>query len=183
VNMRPKVSVALTVIAALIVAAAAPDNAFDRVVAALHSGQTAETVGNRGGLRDAASMLAAAGAVPADGQEDLSRRWDAAAGQSAAVLPVYRDRVLGPAYRALNIPVGGAATFHQTFFAGQRARVAVVGLNHSDFMLSITDDGDAGVCERTSRAACNWIPLWTTRFKLRVINSGRVPGIYFMLVQ
>jgi len=181
--MRPKVSVALPVVAALVVAAGAPDDAFDRVGAALQSGQAAETVGNRGRLREAVSMLAAAGAVPADGQEDLSRRWDTAAGQSTAVLPAYRDRVLGPAYRTLNIPVGGAATFQQTFLAGQRARVAVVGLNHSDFMLSVTDDGDAGVCERTSRTACDWIPLWTSRFKLRVTNSGRVPGIYYLLVQ
>jgi len=164
--------------AGIAAAAAAPADDFDRVAAALEAGTSAETAGQPSRLHGAALALAATGAVPVDGQEDLARRWQGASGP-----PTYRERALGPAYRAITIRAGATATFQQTFLAGQRARVAVVGLKRSTFVLSVTDDGNIGVCARTSRATCEWIPLWTTRFKLNVVNSGPADGAYFLLIE
>ncbi len=173
----------LAVVGAIALCAATPETSFGRVAAALAAGSVAEAVGDRGALRDAASLLVSAGAVPADGEEDLSRRWGSAQSTSPRPVPTYRDRALGPAYRALSLPAGSAAIFQQTFLAGQRARIAVIGVRRSDFLLSVTDDGDVKICETTSRAACDWVPPWTTRFKLRVVNSGKVPGTYYLLIQ
>jgi len=180
--MRAATSLLLS-ICVVALCAAALDTSFDRVAAALAAGATAEAVGDRNVLRDAASLLASAGAVPADGQDDLSRRWGSARTTSPQPVPAYRDRALGPAYRAISLPAGSAAVFQQTFLAGQRARIAVIGVRRSDFLLSVTDDGDAKICETTSRAACDWVPPWTTRFKLRVVNSGKLPGTYYLLIQ
>lgn len=164
---------------------------FDRVVAALKAGQTAEAIGGRkqaATLRIAAATLAAAGARPMEGTENLASRWRLAAtridpAHSGAVAD-YRDRALGPAYRTVNLPGGGKAVFEQVFLAGQRARVSVVSVSNSDFKLTVNDDDNHRVCSNTSKGdRCEWVPSWTTRFSVNIANPGESSGIYYLVIQ
>jgi hypothetical protein len=164
---------------------------FDRVVAALKAGETAEALGGRqqaATLRVAADTLVASGARPVEGSENLADRWQSAAagidhghnGPAAS----YRDRALGPAYRIVNLPGGGKAAFEQVFLAGQRARVSVVAVHNSAFQLSVDDDDHRRVCSNvTSGNPCEWVPSWTTRFSVSLANPRPTAGVYYLVLQ
>ncbi|MBC7636134.1 MAG: hypothetical protein H7251_11080 [Acetobacteraceae bacterium] len=164
---------------------------FDRVVAALKAGQTAEAIGGSKQtvtLRIAAAMLIAAGARPAEGSENLASRWQSAATRAdlahGGAIAAYRNRALGPAYRTVNLPGGGRAVFEQVFLAGQRARVSVVPVSNSDFQLTINDDDKRRVCRNTQTGSnCEWVPLWTTRFSVNIANPGESSGTYYLIIQ
>ncbi len=181
----------LLVPAALLVLADTGAREFDQVVAALKTGEAAELAGDRKQapvLRRVADTLVAAGARPLEGTQDLAQHWRAAAERvdpgHGAVLPGYRDRALGPAYRTVTLPGGGKAVFEQVFLAGQRARVSVVAVSNSDFQLSVSDDDNRQVCRNSVTASrCEWVPAWTTRFNVNILNSGPAAGVYYLVIQ
>ncbi len=165
---------------ALAAAAAAPDSAFDSVVAALADGSAAHTAAGR---ERAAMVLASAAARPADGGADLVLRWQ---GKRPATL--YRNRALGPAYRAIGLAAGGSAAFDQTFLAGQIARVAVVALDTSRaapprVSVAVTDDDGAPQCHGAATPRCDWVPLWTSRYHIALHNGSDATGKYYLVVQ
>jgi hypothetical protein len=137
--------------------AAGPD-AFDRVVLALAAGD--------------AQTLADTAAQPID-TPDLA--------VSAKPRQAYRNRALGPAYRKVALAPGATARFEQTFFAGQRARVAVVPVDRAVFALAVTDDDGASQCDSSAR--CDWTPLWTTRYRVALDNRGPRPASFFVVMQ
>ncbi len=130
-------------------------------------------------MRQAARSLQAAGTTPVDGSEDLAQRWHAG---SAAVAP-YRDRALGPAYRTVSVPPGGTARFEQIFLAGRQARVAVVAVRRSSFDLSVSNDDDTTVCSGIAAGGWDWVPLWTTRFSLKLKNARPSAETYYLVAQ
>ncbi len=172
----------LAAAALLLIGAAPADDAFDRTADALARGLAAEARHDRGGLRAAAVALAAGGASPVGGGEDLSRRWLHAAHARSG--PATRDRALGPGYRMLALDGGGSAAFEQVFLAGQSARVAVVPRGRADFTMSVKGDGRETVCDASPpEGRCGWVPAYTTRYRIEVRNPGRSAGLYYLMVQ
>lgn len=172
---------------ALLLGNAAPD-AFDRVLATLASGTTAEQNGNTAAMQTAAGALVREGAAPLNDGSDLALRWlsaGIAAGGAAPTAAVpYRNRALGPGYRMIALQAGAATRFDQTFLAGQMARVAVVPLTKAEFGLSVRDDQGQPVCTKSTNAArCDWVPNWTTRYEIRVSNPGRITSNYYVVIQ
>ena len=167
--------------AMLLAAAMPPEDAFDRAVVALAAGSRAADAGQPRALRIAALDLRASAAAPIEG-EDLALRW---LRQAHATAPSPdRDRALGPGYRSLALGGGGAVRFEQTFLAGQRARIAIVATRRADFALRVTDDDRATVCSASpDHARCDWIPTYTTRFRIEVQNPGAQAGRYFVILQ
>lgn len=187
--MIAKATIWFVPVAALLLGDAAATR-FDRVVAALQAGQAAEAIGGHrqaATLRAAAVTLVVAGATPAAGSEDLAEHWQSVAARSdsnGAPVAAYRNRALGPAYRTVNLPGGGKAVFDQVFLAGQRARVSVVPVNKSGFQLTVDDDDNRAVCTNAAVGnRCEWIPSWTTRFRVNLVNPGVGAGVYYLVVQ
>jgi hypothetical protein len=177
--------------ATIFLLADASQSDFDRVIAALKAGEAAETAGGlkqAATLRTAAAALVSAGARPVEGSENLARRWQSAATRldpaHDSIIPEYRDRALGPAYRTVTLPGGGKAVFEQVFLAGQRARVSVVSVSSNDFELTVNDDDNRRVCSKSATGdICEWVPLWTTRFSVRIVNSTKNNGIYYLVIR
>ena len=179
--MRP-ISFLAAAIAGIGLTAGAPDR-FSQVVAAVAAGTRAERAGAGADLQRAARTLAATGAKPIAGDEDLVERWAAGGGTSPPAAP-YRNRALGPAYRKFVLAQGDTARFEQIFLAGQGARVAVVAAKGTAFQLSVSDDDGHAVCDaaRTS-GRCDWVPLFTMRFKFALYNPGPAAAPYYIVMQ
>jgi hypothetical protein len=151
------------------------ETAFDRTLTALSIGAAEhDRPGHR--LRDAGVALVAIGAKPIE-TEDLGQRWS-----KGAKAPAYRDRALGPGYRAISLAKGGTAHFEQTFMAGRKAQVALVPLDQATFQIEVSDDQGARQCAGTG-GRCAWTPLWTTRFRIDVANRSDRNGTSYLVVQ
>jgi hypothetical protein len=171
----------------VLVANRAPD-AFDRVVVGISAGIAAERRGNIGAMREAAEILRREGAAPTSASPDVAARWLDKSGvgdaRTRVVHAPYRDRALGAGYRMIALAAGATVQFDQTFLAGQRARVAVVPLTKADFSLSIRDDDGQSVCAATPlKSRCDWVPVWTTRYAIRIANPGKTKSDYYVVVQ
>lgn len=160
--------------------AAAPLDRFDRVAGALRDGVAAEARGDRQRLAGAAAVLDSLGATPEAGSEDLAARWRGAGGD--AVAP-YRERALGPSYRRFGLPHMMATRFEQVFLAGRRARVTLLGIGGARARLMVRDDDDKPVCAERPDTACDWIPLWTTRYRIDIVNTGGAAGDFIIVLQ
>ena len=167
----------LAIPATLALLANAEVGPFERTVAALTSGTaTGGQPGDR--LRAAGTTLLLLGAKPIEG-EDLGLRWS----KGAKLPPPYRRRALGPGYRSVSLARGDAAHFEQVFLAGQRAQVALVPFNQSEFRLEVSDDQGSKQCAVPAAMRCSWIPLWTTRYRIDVVNTGKKPGSSYLVMQ
>ena len=150
-------------------------DAFERTLTALAIGWAQhERPGHR--LRDAGLALVAIGAKPIEG-EDLGERWS-----KGAHAPAYRDRALGPGYRAISLEGGRTVHFEQVFFAGRKAQVALVPFDQATFQIEVSDDHGARQCAGNG-GRCAWTPLWTTRFRIDVANRSKRAGTSYLVVQ
>ena len=162
----------IALLLALAVIAPEAADAFDRVVAALSTGY-------HGHPRRAAQTLSDTGAHPLDGGNDLAQRW----AHGAVTYAPYRDRALGPGYRRIAVGAGTTAHFTQVFLAGQRARVALVPVKAATVRLQVSDDDGTAQCRGPATDRCDWVPLWTTRFRIDIDNRGQVAGDYYLVVE
>ena len=156
----------------LLLLAAAPPDAFTRVIEALSAADTSA------GREAAARVLRDASARPLEQTDDLAVRWQA---PGAAPAPAWRDRALGPGYRVVAIRPGGKVSFEQLFLAGQRARVAVLARPRGAFALSVTDDDGTQQCGGAPN--CDWVPVWTTRYRIVLDNRGPTEVSYTIVMQ
>jgi hypothetical protein len=164
---------------------APPDDyqdAFPAALAALQTGSAAEARGHSAKLRRAAQILAVTGAYPLEGDSDLSLRWLGKHG--APDRPSFRNRALGPAYRRVTLNGGLSAHFEQVFLAGQRARVAIVPVGDAAFGLAIADDNGQSICGATAKnAQCDWVPVFTSRFRIDLQNASTRTASYIIVMQ
>jgi hypothetical protein len=163
------------------VAADQPTDAFSRAVAGLRSGSAAEAAHDRVRLGSAVRQLEASGAHPMDGGDDPVKSWRAQAGVANG--PAYRDRALGPAYRHIALARAATIHFEQVFLAGQRARIAVVPMRRAAARLRVQDEDGHQVCTAASTGGCDWVPVWTTRFRVDVVNTGPQAAEYIVVIQ
>lgn len=161
---------------------AVPHTPAEQVAAALDAGSIS---GPAKGRLAAARTLAALGARPAvAGEPDLAASWSAPL-QGSAAEPVYRGRMLGPAYRKGLISAGAEVVIEQVFMAGQVAEVVVAPSSGAELSLTIADPAGQEVCKsRVLRphGKCSWRPPFAGRYGLRISNSGTREANFFLVV-
>jgi hypothetical protein len=159
-----------------------PFSDADRVAIALAQGDRAE---GRKAKSQAAQILLALRAKPADtGTVDLAEMWAKQSG-SREVIPVYRGRILGPAYRNGMIPPGSAASTQQLFLAGKIAQISVSASQGSRLNITVTDKKGEAICETVVGKPvgnCKWIPQFSERFEVTIGNVGPKNARYFLVV-
>lgn len=172
--------------AALAAIAAAPaQEPVDGVSLAIARGMAAEEAGDGKAMLDAARSLEGLGARPADRAADLAAHWrrQARARGVRDKLPPVRGRALGPAYSQGILQPGAKLSTEQVFLAGQKAEVALVPQPGSGLTIRIAAR-DRQICERVvqpPRATCAWLPVFTHRVEIAVVNPGDRPARYYLV--
>ena len=177
----------LLILIATLLGAAAPQDPVDAVALALARGVAGEQAGDSEAMLKAAAALEDFGARPAADNPDFAKRWQTEAhrrGESRRGSGPYRGRALGPAYRSGVLRAGQSLVTEQIFLAGQTARVALVPQPSRSLALRIVTTDDIIVCDRDAaapRAACDWLPTFTTRVRIHVVNRGSEPARFFLV--
>lgn len=157
---------------------AAPQDDFSRTLAALRTGIRGEASGHAEQVKAAASALSALGARPIEGNPDLVEQWDGKASTA------YRERVLGPAYVNITLQPGGRYALEQSFLAGRRARVAAFSTKPTRFQLQVKDGDQQRSCTvRQGTANCDWVPVFTGRVQVNLLNAGKSPAKFVIVMQ
>jgi hypothetical protein len=136
-------------------------------------------------LRRAVEVLMRLGARPADAQQaDVLTVWRAESGISPTD-PVYRGRILGPAYRSGSVVPGIPVDTEQLFLAGQLASLSVVPSRGAKLGLTVTNGSGTAICNvavRAPTATCHWTPVYADRVKISIQNLGPTAAKYFLVV-
>lgn len=88
-----------------------------------------------------------------------------------------RGNVNGASYDEVNVPAHGTVTYYASFRANQLAEVAVVGDGDTDLDLYVYDaNGNLIGSDIDYTDACyvRWVPAWTGRFTIKIMNRGSV---------
>ncbi|GAA5060484.1 hypothetical protein GCM10023208_28920 [Erythrobacter westpacificensis] len=190
----------LAALGALILASgcASVEHEADRVVAAQAPAErVAETLvrghkalasdGSAQVLADASTRLQDLGAKPADdGEADRAQDWLVEArkrGLETDAVP-FRGRVLGPAYRSGSLAPGEASETSQLFLAGEQAEVVAIPVESTALQLEIVEDEGQRNCTpppTAARSVCRWIPIFTSRYRIRVRNIGERPSAFYLV--
>ena len=158
-----------------------------RAAHAISIGQQGEKNADADALRTAAQTLESLGARPeADQGEDLSRRWGKQAQliDPSAAPPVYRGRALGPSYKKGQVSSLSTVSTDQIFLAGKKASVALVPVSSQPLSITISDGQGKNICNRSTSsrpANCQWLPLFTERYRINIQNSARQPVSYYLV--
>lgn len=157
---------------------AAPQDDFSRTVAALRAGVRGELRHAPQQMAHAASVLSALGARPLDGAADPAAEW------GGAKQVAYRERVLGPAYLNVTVEPGKRYALEQSFLAGRRARIAAFPTSPVRFQLLVNDGERDRSCDvRQGTANCDWVPVFTGRVRVNLLNSGKRPAKFVIVMQ
>lgn len=97
--------------------------------------------------------------------------------------PPMRGRVKGPAYRTGWLEPGQSVTVEQIFLAGEGASIglSVRGAPHLD--VSVQEPDGASVCQKkaTRTGSCQWMPLYTRHYRIRLSNSHDAKARYWLV--
>ncbi|HEX8300798.1 hypothetical protein [Sphingomonas sp.] len=168
-------------------AAQAQQDPVDAVAHALARGFAGEQSGDAKAMLAAAGVLQSRGAKPAAGEADISVQWQTQARRRGAKFrpaAPYRGRAMGPAYRRGVLAAGESLSTEQVFLAGQKASVTLVPQPSRHLTIRILTPDRKNLCELTAtapRAACNWLPMFTTRVRIQVTNGSKQPAHYFLV--
>ena len=128
------------------------------------------------------ARLDALGVAAQDGlTDDPLARWRAEADQSRLV--PYRGRTLGPAYRRMILPSGQSTDIEQVFYAGKKAVMVARSTGGQPVALAVENAQAGTVCETQLMPGgrCNWLPIFTERYTIRLENRGtRDASIYLV---
>ncbi|MFC4292073.1 hypothetical protein ACFOWX_06560 [Sphingorhabdus arenilitoris] len=142
--------------------------------------EQAASDGNMTLLAQLVRKLENEGVQPQDGMDDPMPRWRKMAAAELAAMPPYRGRALGPAYRRGTLAAGQKLTVNQTFLAGQNASVSLSSTNSDKVLLTISDKDQKRKCEAARK--CRWMPLFTQRYEISLINRGGKSANYYLVV-
>lgn len=160
----------------------------DQLANALRRGFEADERGDGKALMQAAIALRQIGARPGEGEPDLAILWAERArslGTKAIRLPLWRGRVLGPAYRYGELAANGRFTTRQSFIAGQKANVVVEPRGGVKLELSVNDDTGAPVCQvsaSTKTLGCQWVPTFTGTNVIDIVNIETRPVRFYLIL-
>lgn len=128
------------------------------------------------------NVAAAEGTPPG---EDVLAHWQVEAASGAGAEPPLRGRTLGPAYRRASIDPGESLEMQQIFYAGQRAEIAGQTVGGQPVELEIRNQQDKPqlVCSAKLQPAgtCRWLPLFTGRFSMKLVNRGSKPVSVYLV--
>ena len=95
-----------------------------------------------------------------------------------------RERVLGPAYRAVTLAPGGALHLEQTFLAGQRAQIVAAAIGPGAIELTVDEgEGRRSCPTQNRRARCDWIPTATTRISIDLYNRAAAADRFVIILR
>ncbi len=97
---------------------------------------------------------------------------------------VTRGRVGGPAERTDLISANSVHTYYINFIADELAEIAVKGDSDTDldlFVFDSTDNEIAKDVDYTDKCYVSWVPKWTGKYKVVIVNRGGVSNRYLML--
>ena len=163
------------------------DGPVMRTANAIFAGKEGEKNSDALALRTAAQILESLGARPdADQEDDLSSRWREQAKllDPSTILPVYRGRALGPSYKKGMVSARSAVSTDQIFLAGKKASVALVPLSSKPMSIKISDGEGNSVCNRSAAskpANCEWLPLFTERYRINIHTTASQPVTYYLV--
>jgi hypothetical protein len=161
-------------------AAAAPTTDAERLAIALADGDSAFRRSDKAGLTEALRRIDALGGRPFDEASPDLRQWRQAANQE----PPMRGRPLGPGYRSGLVSPGSSELIEQVFLSGKRASVALSIPGRGRLTLQVQNGRDEPVCGKESNAShCQWVPIFTDRYRIKIANPGRTAVRYFLVVQ
>lgn len=160
------------------IGAAAPP--AEQLADALLQADRAEQRGDAAALGTAALLLDRIGpeALTDDDAQTLSR-WRASLPPG---IPPLRGRALGPGYRSAVLMPGAATELSQTFLGGRRAQIVVRVAQGSALKLMVRDQSERTVCEAESDPVnCRWLPLYTQRHRIEIVNTGRKMARFYIV--
>lgn len=97
--------------------------------------------------------------------------------------PPMRGRTLGPGYRHGMLNAGGDILIEQTFLSGQKASIALSSPDAAQLRLQVIDGASQPICQHTAvRPSCEWVPMFTQRHQIHVINPGRRKARFYLVV-
>ncbi|MFM5908421.1 MAG: hypothetical protein ACKOPO_12700 [Novosphingobium sp.] len=155
-----------------------------RLANAMADAADAESRGDTRALAHAVQAIDASGSRPLEASPtDPLPAWrDAARGEAAVP---YRGRPLGPGYRSGKLGVGGRESFSQLFLSGTGATIALSAPTGDKLALRVLDPQSKPICtdESGRGGLCKWVPLFTQRYTIEVLNRGAGDARYFLVVQ
>lgn len=159
-----------------------PDDAVGRAAALLAEADTPATSATRRATLVAALDRLGSAAQP-DSEDDPLARWrieGEAAGQAAVP---DRGRALGPAYRSGWLEPGANKVLDQLFLAGQTARIALTSPDRQPIALTISDPASKVICRQDGPppGRCQWVSVFTQRYRIELANRGQVRLRYFLV--
>jgi hypothetical protein len=158
---------------------AAAQSDTERLAAALVDADAAFARGDKVRLAHALRRFDALGGKPLDATTTDLDMWRAAIDQP----PPMRGRSLGPGYRSGQLSAGRSEQLEQVFLSGKRASVALSAPSGARLKLEIVDRSQEAVCGKEGNSShCQWVPLFTDRYQIRIINPGEKAVRYFLVV-
>ncbi|MFM5908493.1 MAG: hypothetical protein ACKOPO_13065 [Novosphingobium sp.] len=155
-----------------------------RLADTLADAADAESKGDTKALARAVQAIDAAGSHPLEASpSDPVPAWRDASRAQAGI--PYRGRPLGPGYRSGKLGVGGRESFSQLFLSGTGATIALSAPTGDRLALRVLDPQDKPICtdESGRGGLCKWVPLFTQRYTIEVMNRGAGDARYFLVVQ
>ena len=186
-TLRAALPLSLAFVLAGCAAGGPPENApvttgsdAERLAVALVDAELAFEHGDNARLTDALRRIDSLGGTPLDEASPELRQWRQAANQS----PPMRGRPLGPGYRSGQVSPGSSEQIEQVFLSGKRASVALSIPGRGRLTLQVQNGRDEAVCGTEGNPShCQWVPVFTGRYRIRIANPGRAPVRYFLVVE
>lgn len=153
----------------------------EQLADALSMADRAERSGNVAALGKAALLIdQLAPQAQTEADADTLRRWGTAL--PAGAQPLLRGRALGPAYRSAMLMPGAATQLKQTFLGGRSARVVVKVVEGSALKVMVRDQSESEVCRAEHTPFnCRWVPLYTERHNIQIVNTGGAPARFYIV--
>lgn len=151
----------------------------ERLAVALVDADDAFARGDKARLADALRRFDSLGGKPLGASDPELERWRRAANQA----PPMRGRSLGPGYRSGQLSPGRSEQLEQVFLSGKRASVALSAPSGARLKLEVQDRRDEAVCGKEGNPNhCQWVPLFTDRYRITIVNPGQTAVRYFLVV-
>lgn len=154
------------------VQAVAPADRAERVAEALVLAARAERAQDPATLAQAAARLERLGAKPDTAADQAAMgRWLASLPADAQPM---RGRALGPAYRSAALASGATTQLNQTFLGGRSAQIVLRVSRGPTPKLVVRDQSARPVCKPVTDdpVKCRWVPLYTQRHSIEIVNTG-----------
>jgi hypothetical protein len=160
------------------VSAAAPR--AEQLAEVLLLADRAEQRGDPAALGKAALLIDRLGPEPqTDDDAQTLSRWRTSLPPGT---PPLRGRALGPGYRSAVLMPGAATELSQTFLGGRNAQIVVRVAEGSALKLMVRDQSERKVCEAESDPVnCRWLPLYTQRHRIEIVNTGRRMARFYIV--